>query len=226
MRRCAAWLALVCVPLVACDQDPARAIKIIARPAPKAEPAAPPTSAPAPPKPVPSPGPTARPASSPAPAATPAAAPPAPVYEFQWRPNLCPPPPEPSPGPSTLVVTGACAFRHQGATNCSATADDFYVEATRPGARDSTVLIYANVERYKGPGRYDKAEMLIGVNDPGYNYRWFSDGVHITVAEDETFVEIQPVRLEPLPPVEAPDLEVGGKLVCRPGASNPSGAGG
>jgi hypothetical protein len=246
VRGRAAILAAVCLALVACDQDPARSVKIIARPAPKEETAATtPATASAPPaakpasseKPAAAPvagerssgtaGPAAtskKPDTASSPAVIPAAAPPAPIPDFQWRPHLCPPPPEPSPGPSTLVVKGACAFRHQGATKCSSSKDDFYVEMRRPGARDSTMLVYVNVEGYKGPGKYDKAEMLIGVHAPIYVYRWFSDEVQVTVAEDEKSVEIQPLRMEPLPPVEAPDLEVSGTLVCRPGEeSAPSG---
>src|SRR5207247_2425686 len=141
-----------------------------------------------------------------------AAVPPAqlPVAEFVWRPNLCPPPPEPSGGPSTFVATGACSFRHQGVMDCTTTKDDFYLEVTRPAARDATLLILVNVERYTGPGTYDKAEVLVGVADAGYNFRWFSDGAHVTVGEGEKFAEIRPVRLEPLPPVEAPDIDVAG----------------
>ena len=123
------------------------------------------------------------------------------------------------------MATGACAFRQQGAMQCSATQDDFYLELKRPAARDATLLIYVNVEQYKGPGRYDKAEMLVGVQEAGYNFRWFSDMVRITVGEGEKFVEIQPVRLEPLPPVEAPDIEVAGALWCRPAAGSTSGGG-
>jgi hypothetical protein len=110
--------------------------------------------------------------------------------------------------------------------NCSTTTDDFYLEATRPAARNATLLVYVNVERYKGPGSYDKAEMLVGVRDAGYNFRWYSDMVRVTVSEGEKSVEIQPARLEPLPPVEAPDIEVGGALWCRPAAGNTSGASG
>ncbi len=109
---------------------------------------------------------------------------------------------------------------------CSATKDDFYIEAKRPAARDATLLVYVNVERYHGPGSYDKAEMLVGVQDPAFNFRWFSDTVRITVGEGEKFVELEPARLEPLPPVEGPDIEVAGVLWCHPAAGSTSGAGG
>jgi hypothetical protein len=232
LRRHVGVLAALCLALVACDQDPARTVKIIARPIPKSEPVAPPRAVTSPPAREPAraakvtrrPGPTSRSEEAPSSGATaPVEARSAPVYEFQWRPELCPPPPEPSRGPSTLVATGACAFRQRGAMQCSSSQDDFYLEMKRPAAREATLLIYVNVERYKGPGAYDKAEMLVGVQDPAYNFRWFSDTVRITVAEDEKFVDIEPVRLEPLPPVEAPDIEVAGTLWCRP-AGGPSGA--
>src|SRR5262249_12584160 len=128
---------------------------------------------------------------------------------------LCPPPPEPGGGPSTFVATGPCPFRHQGAVPCRASKDDFYQQEKRPAARDATLLILINVERYTGPGKYDKAEVLVGVSHEGYNCRWYTDAADIHVAEGEKFAEIRPVRLEPMPPMEGPDLEVSGTLVCR-----------
>lgn len=105
---------------------------------------------------------------------------------------------------------------------CTSTADDFILETKRPASREATLLIYVNVEKYHGPGSYDEAQILVGVQDPAFNYRWYSDQVRITVGEAEKFVEFPPTRLEPLPPVEAPDIMVGGALWCRPGAGGPS----
>src|SRR5205814_1036429 len=101
-------LLVVCFTLLGCDADPARSVKIVARPIPAAEPTAGVGWGP----------------------------------EYQWRPELCPPPPEPSGGPSTLVATGACAFRQLGMMECTSTEDDFILQMTRPAAREAKLLIY------------------------------------------------------------------------------------
>jgi len=178
-------LVIVCFALLGCDADPARSVKIVARPIPAADSTAGGGWGP----------------------------------EFAWRPELCPPPPEPSGGPSTLVATGACAFRQQGMMECTSTADDFILQMTRPAAREAKLLIYVNVEKYHGPGTYDGAEMLVGVQEGEQNFRWFSDALHVTVGPGEKFAELSPARLEALPPGDETQITVGGTLWCHPAAA-------
>src|SRR5439155_1757853 len=121
IHDCLALLALLL--LVACDEDPARSVKIASRPVPPGARRAPPASPQVP--------------------------------EWQWRPELCPPPPEPAGGPGTLVASGACAFRQQGAVGCTTLPDDLILETSRPAARGATLIIYVNVEKYHGPGKYE-----------------------------------------------------------------------
>ncbi len=111
----------------------------------------------------------------------------------------CPPPPEDGPGPSTLSVTGPCAFQHQGTFACEASADDFYVSASRKAARGATLLVYINVERYKGPGTYKDAQMYIGVQDKTSIQRWSSDKVDITIGPGEEFAVLPSTRLDAEP---------------------------
>src|SRR5262249_20666931 len=100
-------------------------------------------------------------------------------------PYFFPPPPEPRGGPHPRVAPGPRPLRHQGAVPCRASKDDFYQQEKRPAARDATLLILINVERYTGPGKYNKAEVLVGVSHEGYNFRWYTDAADIDVAEGE-----------------------------------------
>jgi hypothetical protein len=206
MRWGVALVLVACAGLLACDQDPARSVKIMARPVAG----------------VPTPdGPGA-----PGPTGITTWIGPDEVPEWQWRPELCPPPPEPSGGDSTLAATGACAFHHRGPMECTSAGDDFVLEATRPAARDATLSIYINVEQYHGPGTYDGAEMLVSVADAKFNFRWFSDSVSITVGPGEKFVELRSARLEALPPADETEIRLSGTIWCRPHAADPESAGG
>ena len=186
MTRLRVVLVVACLAVLGCDTDPARSVKIIARPIP---------------------GPGAGGGWG---------------AEYAWRPELCPPPPEPPGGRSTLVASGACPFRQEGAMECTNTTDDFIVQGTRPAAGEATLLIYVNVERYHGPDSYDGAEMLVGVQQGEQNFRWFSDALHVTVGPGEKFVELAPARLQALPPGDETEITLAGTLWCRPGAQDTS----
>src|SRR5262249_54565932 len=117
----------------------------------------------------------------------------------QWRPEACPPPPEESSGPSSLVATGPCTFRHKGAASCESLGDDFYISFSRKALGAATLMVYINVEQYKGPGSYTRAEMFVGVQDKTSIYRWSSDTVNITVGPNEEFATLPTTRLEAEP---------------------------
>src|SRR5438132_12120011 len=91
-------LVVACLALLGCETDPARSVKIVARPISAAEPGG------------------------------------GWGAEYQWRPELCPPPPEPPGGRSTLVASGACAFRQVGAMQCTSQTDYFVVQMTGTAA--------------------------------------------------------------------------------------------
>ena len=191
MTRPRGVLVAACLALLGCETDPARSVKIIARPIPATQPAGGGWGS-----------------------------------EYSWRPELCPPPPEPPGGRSTLVATGACAFRQEGAMECTSTTDDFIVQTTRPAPGGAKLLIYVNVEKYHGPDSYEGAEMLVGVQDGEDSFRWFSDALHVTVGPDEKFAELASARLQALPPGDETEITVAGTLWCRPGAEGTSTAAG
>src|SRR2546421_13094626 len=79
----------------------------------------------------------------------------------------------------------------------------------------STLFPYTTLFRSHGPGTYDGAEMLVGVQEGEQNFRWFSDAVHVTVGPGEKFAELSPTRLEPLPPADETQITVAGTLRDR-----------
>jgi hypothetical protein len=167
-----------CLVVLGCEQDRARSVKIIPRP---------PSAAPVPAAVAP---PAAGPIGGPA-------APPTAVRPAQsWHPPGCPPPPGGANGPSSFTVTGPCAFQHRAAVDCEGTADDFLVTLSRQAARGATLMVYINVEFYRGPGSYTGAQMFVGVQDKTSIYRWSSDSVSITVGPDERFVSLPTTRVD------------------------------
>jgi hypothetical protein len=117
-----------------------------------------------------------------------------------------------------LVADGACKFEQHGDVDCESLDDDFILQTSRPSAQGATLSVYVNVEKYRGPGDYDEAQMLVSVQDPKGLFRWRSDQVVVTVGKDEKFVKLRPVRLESLPPMRPSEINVAGTLWCRPRA--------
>jgi len=196
MKNWKAPILLSCL-MVACDEDPARKVKIVARP-PSPSPIAKslPDLAAAPAEKTVAPKETgeAKAASSSAPKTSSANSVPA----SEWRPAGCPPP-EDSPGPSTLKVTGPCTFEHRGKFSCEALHDDFYVSTSRKATGGASLMVYINVERYKGPGAYQGAEMFIGLQDATSIHRWSSDQVSITIGPEEAYAVLPTTNLEAEP---------------------------
>ena len=218
MRR--TWLLLLAASLtaLACEEDPARSMKIIARPVtPSGQVGAqPPAAAQT------SEAPAARPSETPAPrtravtAASPsgsvagapekAASPPGKAASAAraeetsaaatWRPPGCPPPPETSSGPSNFTVIGPCAFEHRAEVACEALDDDFLVTLTRKAAGGGTLMVFINVEHYKGPGDYTGAEIFVGLQDKANVFRWSSGSMNATVGKGEKFITMPETRLE------------------------------
>jgi hypothetical protein len=89
----------------------------------------------------------------------------------------CPIPAEGTPGPSRFTAAGPCAFQHQGRFTCEALGDDYYISMTRKAAGGSTLMVYINVEYFRGPGEYKRAQMFLSVQDKKNIYRWSSDDV-------------------------------------------------
>jgi hypothetical protein len=191
-----------------CDADPARSVQIVDRPRPSVPPVvstrndAPPQTASGPEAKPPAAATVSKRALPPRPVKTSArpAAPADPTVVAPWSLQACPPPPEDSPGPSSLAVSGPCAFSHVGAVSCASTGDDFIVAASRKAAGGATLVLYINVEKYRGPGTYVGTQMFVAVQDGKSIYRWSNDNGRVTVGADEKFVAMPTIRLagEPL----------------------------
>ena len=181
-----AVLAGLCCVAVACSEDPAKSTKIVPRPA-----------ATQPPAPATDDTPASRSFDT---APRPGQKPPVTAGAAGWKPADCPPPPEASSGQSSLVVTGPCPFEHKAAVACEPLADDFLVTMTRKAAGESTLMVFINVEFYKGPGKYTGGQMFLGLQDKKNIYRWSSDAVTVTVADGETSAKVESAKLlaEPL----------------------------
>ena len=115
-----------------------------------------------------------------------------------WRPELCPPQPETlGESVSTLVFGGPCAFEHHGLVQCRIAQDDMHLLLTRSAADGASVNLIANVERYRGPGRYEETQTQMIVADRGTLFRWSNAFVTVTVDAGETSVVFSRVTLEP-----------------------------
>ena len=115
-----------------------------------------------------------------------------------WRPSECPPPPEKGLGPSTIKATGPCAFEHKGEADCEAAGDDFLVTAVRATRNKAELLLFVNVERYVGPGKYKAPnDVYVSLKDGSKIYRWWTNRAEVTVGPDSKFVTLHDVQLEP-----------------------------
>ena len=224
MKRRTAGAIAICLALVGCDQDPARSMKIAARPAAAdSVPTPPSTVAPvgdaetappvktdaAPPPPSAPSLPTKAKPSAKIAASAPAGSANAPTRpdksaagsarDDEWHPAGCPIPEEGGTGPSSLTVTGPCAFQHRGKFSCEAIADDFYISMTRKAAQGATLMIYINVEGFHGAGEYKDAQMWVGVQGRKEIYRWSSDSVALTIGPDQAFAVLPTTRLDAEP---------------------------
>lgn len=204
-----------CLLTLACQEDPARSVKIIQRPeqptnpvtesptASVAAPATPPAAvAAAASTDAPAPTTTRPPALSRAAAALPAAPAAGAVVTSSrvvvpnWRPEFCPPPDEDLPGQGSLTASGPCPFQQQEAVSCEALQDDFYVAVTRKALLGATLVLYFNVENYRGPGAYKETQMLMAVQNDKTIYRWSNDYARVTVGPGETYVDLPETRLD------------------------------
>jgi len=179
------------VAAAGCDRDPARSVKVIDRPSTRSAALAEPT-------PASDAGTNATAAAGAlplSPVVAPATATPAASVTPAFRLGACPPLPEDDAGPSTMALDGPCTFRHRAAASCESLGDDFIMVATRPAQDGATAMIYVNVEKYTGPGKYTDAQMFVGVQDKVNIWRWSSDNVNITVGKDEAFAEMPRTRL-------------------------------
>ena len=136
---------------------------------------------------------SAHPPAAAAPPATPAPQPAA----GSWRPDACPPPPAGS-GPSTIKVTGPCALEHKGAVECNTESDDMQMIAVRRARKGAELMLYVNVERYVGAGRYKPPnDLYVSIKDGNKIYRWSANDFHVTVGPGSKYVELDNVLLEP-----------------------------
>ena len=201
MTRATVLVLVACLAAIGCEQDPARSVKIAPHPPAPTGSVVPPPGAGGPSGGTDPAPPVKSVARAPAAAGSVVTPPGAggPPRIGGWRTEACPPPPEGSPGPSSLSVTGPCAFQHRGAVTCEALADDFYISMSRKALRGATLMVYINVENYKGPGSYTDAQIFVGVQDKTSIYRWSSDTLAITVGPDEEFAVLPTTRLDAEP---------------------------
>jgi hypothetical protein len=176
---------------LACNEDPARSVKIISRP-PQQPLKVAETSAAAPEKKT---APHSRAVRVARRVETTGSATPGinPVAEF------CPPAAEDSNGPGSLAIAGPCTFEHRAEVKCESSPDDFIAGFVRKARRGATVAVYINVEHYHGPGSYDGTQMFVAVQSGAGIYRWSNDNVRATVSPGEAFLELPAARLDAEP---------------------------
>jgi hypothetical protein len=118
--------------------------------------------------------------------------------DSKWRPAGCPPLPETGTGQSNVKVTGPCGFDHKGDAECEAAGDDLLVTVVRKGRNDSELMLFVNVERYVGPGKYRAPnDLFVSLKEGSKIYRWYSNRFVATVGPESKSVTVTDVRLEP-----------------------------
>jgi hypothetical protein len=115
-----------------------------------------------------------------------------------WHPSACPPPAVLGKGPSSVKVTGPCAFEHKGEAECEALGDDLMVIVERKAKKSAELILYVNVERYVGPGKYKAPnDIYVSLKDGPKIYRWWSNRFEVTVGPESKYVTLAEVHLEP-----------------------------
>lgn len=182
-------IPILCVALVSCGRDdPAKAVRIVKRPAVAAKAAVRKARAPV---------------AAPTVTYTQTVEPPKGALDF------CPPPPEDAAGPSRFAASGPCEFRHEGAVSCESIQDDFIVAMTRKAKNGGTIVIYLNVEFYHGPGTYDGAQLFVAAQGGTNILRWSNDEVRATVGPQEAYVVLPEAKLELEPLLMGCDALIG-----------------
>jgi len=169
---------VVCLVLVACDEDPARKVKVIARPGMPGVSAVPSTPALQ---------------AVTAPPDDPSLGDPKRLLEF------CPSTAETSSAAGLFMTVGSCAFQQREPVICNSLQDDFLVAFTRRAEHDANLVVYLNVEFYHGPGSYDHVEMFETLQSGENIYRWSNDRARATVGPGETFLTVPETELEAEP---------------------------
>jgi len=163
----------VCVLMVACEEDPARKVKVDSHPAT-----------------VPPPVVTSVVTNPPD---DPSLADPKKLLEF------CPSSDARVLDPDVFTATGPCGRQQREPVLCNSLQDDFMVAFTRKMEHDANLVVYMNVEFYHGPGSYNHVEMFETLQTGSNMYRWSNDAGQATVGPDEAYIAFPKVELEAEP---------------------------
>ena len=129
--------------------------------------------------------------------ATAAPAKPAPAAKA-WHPAACPPSAAAAQGASSLKVSGPCAFEYTGQADCFAEFDDLTLSATRNAKNGAELMVYLNVERYVGAGRYKAPnDLFVSLKDKNRIYRWSGNDFEVTVGPGSKTVTVHHALLTP-----------------------------
>jgi hypothetical protein len=113
----------------------------------------------------------------------------------------CKPLPE-SPGQaqvSNLLFKGPCSFVETGTPKCIHHLEDFYVYVRRDLPDGGQFVLTANVEQYKGPGRYDTNVLYLQITRNGLFYFWIANKPAISIDAGETAMTIEGADLTAQP---------------------------
>lgn len=131
---------------------------------------------------------------SPAVAATPAR----PAAAKQWAPEGCPPASAAGSGRSTIKVSGPCGFEYKGEAECNTELDDMQMMVKRPAKKGGELLLYVNIERYVGAGRYKPPnDLYVSLKRGNRIWRWSTNDYSVVVGPGSSYVVLDNVLLEP-----------------------------
>ena len=115
-----------------------------------------------------------------------------------WHPPGCPAGAGGPKGQTKMKIGGPCEADWTTDADCENEIDDLTFTARRKVKDGAEMIVYINVERYAGAGRYKPPnDVYVSVMKDKTIWRWSSNDFEATIGPGSKYVEVTNVRLEP-----------------------------
>jgi hypothetical protein len=160
---------------------------------------------------------TAPPSPAPAASGSVTGAAPAPSPAFSLPPES-PPPRFDAGGSSSLQITGELRLRVTSDLDCTAAKDDYFVRGFFDLGGGYRLAVSINVEKYTGPGTYDKVVQVLIRRLKGTTYyaSWYTGVASATVRPKSAGTDFPSVQLPPESGTASTrPITIAGHLACE-----------